>query len=368
MNKNINIFCIGKYGDDYRTQNTLKFFFDNENINVYYCDFLPPINNIASKLYKIFFMINCIFYMLRADIIYVFAMQHGSFPIQIAFFFKRKLVVDFYLSFYDTEINDYKHLIPNSKEAKRIKRVDHKAIINSRMVLFLNQSEAEYYTKILDVDINTITYHILPLCIDEKPRARIDYFLGKRECLNLCWCGSYVPLQGLDIILKAVSILKGKINLHLYIWGASDKRGESYQKIIENLHIQDIVTIHNEWGDRRKWENFIVNTCDVTLGIFGNSLKAKTVLANKVIDGVAFKTPVITAPSSGLFNFFNGGDDIYIVENNPEALALQIKLLTRTDYSEIKRRTENAYKIYNNNFTPEQFSKKLSDFLKEKFS
>jgi hypothetical protein len=122
-------------------------------------------------------------------------------------------------------------------------------------------------------------------------------------------------------------MLKGKMNLHLYIWGASDTRGELYRKMVENLLIQDIVTIHNEWGNRKKWEEFIVDKCDISLGIFGKSMKAQTVLANKVLDGIAFRTPVITARSVGLNEYFNGKDDIFITENTPEALAKMIEYI-----------------------------------------
>jgi glycosyltransferase involved in cell wall biosynthesis len=372
----LNIFCLGAVSEDYRTRNTLKFFLEKEDYRIFYNDFDKPVSykepsrpvSIKTKFRRLVSIIPHFLYMFWADIIYVFAMQHGSFPIQLAFLFKKKVVVDFFLSFYDTEINDYKHFNPDSKEAKRIKKTDRNAIINSRMVFFLNQSEAEYYTKVLDVDINTIAYRILPLCIDEKPQAKIAYFLNKRDCLNLCWCGSYVPLQGLDVILTAISMLKGKMNLHLYIWGASDKRGESYRKLVEHLNIQDIVTIHNEWGNRKKWEDFIVDNCDISLGIFGRSMKAKTVLANKVLDGIAFQTPVITARSAGLHEYFNGKDDVFIVENTPEDLAKMIEyigLVYRKAHSHIKARIDNAFKIYQENFTPRSFHKKLSLYLSE---
>jgi glycosyltransferase involved in cell wall biosynthesis len=369
----LNVFCLGSVSEDYRTRNTLRFFLEHEDYRVFYNDFDKPVSykesshpvSIRTKLLKIFSVIPNFFYMLWADIIYVFAMQHGSFPIQIALLFKKKLVVDFFLSFYDTEINDYKHYNPDTKNARRIKKIDRNVVINSRKVFFLNQSEAEYYTKVLDIDISTINCRILPLCIDEKPQAKIDYFRGNRDCLNLCWCGSYVPLQGLDVILTAVSMLKEKINLHLYIWGASDKRGEAYKTMVENLQIQDIVTIHNEWGNRKKWEEFIVDNCDISLGIFGQSMKARTVLANKVLDGIAFHTPVITARSSGLYEYFNGTDDIFITENTPEALAEMIEFVRDQSYSMNKTRIDNAYKKYQENFTPNCFYKKLDLYINE---
>jgi len=369
----VNVFCIGSVSEDYRTKNTLNFFLSNKKYRVFYNDFYTYYSNnelskrsqIKIKLFKLFSQISIFFYMFHADIIYLFAMQHGSFPVRIAYFFKKKIITDLFISFYDTEVNDRKNYKPNSREAKIAKKYDKNAIVNSNLVFFLNQSEAEYYTKVLDIDITKINYRILPLCIDEKPPANIDYFRKKRKCLNLCWCGSYIPLHGLDVILRAVSLLR-KMDLHLYIWGPSNKESEEYAGLINSLNIQDIVTINNEWGgvNRKKWEDFIVNVCDISLGIFGQSIKARTVIANKVIDGIAFRTPVITAHSNGLKEYFSGNDDIFITQNTPEALAEMIEYVANK-HIQLDLNINKAFTIYKNNFTPESFSKKLSIYLDE---
>jgi glycosyltransferase involved in cell wall biosynthesis len=321
--------------------------------------------SFKSKIFKVLSSIPILFYIIHADIIFSFAMQHGSFPIHFCRLFKKIKITDFYLSFYDTEVNDYRRFNPSSKKALKYKMSDYKAITCSDLVFFLNQAEAEYYTKILNININSINYRIIPLCIDKKPFANLNYFKKKKACVNLCWWGSYVPLQGLDIILKAMAILKNKFNIHLYIWGISDSRGKSYTDLVTDLNIEDIVTIHNEWGNWSKWEDFIVSTCDISLGIFGSSTKAQTVLANKVIDGVAFKTPVITAHSLGLFNYFNGIDDIFVTNNNPDDLVNTISHVINLDYGAIEKRINAAYKIYLDNFTPEKFYDKLEIYLNE---
>jgi glycosyltransferase involved in cell wall biosynthesis len=172
-------------------------------------------------------------------------------------------------------------------------------------------------------------------------------------------------LQGLDTILRAVSIIKNKIDFHLYIWGSSEQKSSPFKKMIQELSIEEFVTIHNEWENIKEWEKFIIKICDVTLGIFGQSSKAKTVLANKVIDGVAFRTPVITAHSGGLYNYFTGKNDIFTTENNPTDLAHCIENIYHLQYSDIKERIDNAYEVYQNYFTPEQFDKKLIFYLSE---
>jgi glycosyltransferase involved in cell wall biosynthesis len=162
-----------------------------------------------------------------------------------------------------------------------------------------------------------------------------------------------------------MAILKNKFAIHLYIWGISDSRSKSYMNIVTELNLEDIITIHNEWGNWSKWENFITNTCDICLGIFGSSTKAKMVLANKVIDGVAFKVPVITAHSLGLLDYFNGIDDIFITNSTPHDLANTISHVINLDYEVIEKRINAAYKIYLDDFTPEKFYNKLEFYLDE---
>ena len=361
----LKIFFIGNYAGDYRTKHTIRYFLNPLKYQLFYNSFNFSETPLKSKLYKLLTVLPNLFYMLQSDIIFSFAMQHGSYPIYLGWSLKKMRITDFYLSFYDTEVNDYKRYNPSSKKAKELKRKDCLAITRSDLVFFLTQAEAEYYTKIFNIDINTINYRVIPLCIDEKPFAKLGYFTKKRACINLCWWGSYVPLQGLDIILQSVALLRNKLNVHLYLWGISDLRGKPYKELVYELNIEDMVTIHNGWGDWKKWEDFIVNTCDIGLGIFGSSTKAQTVLANKVIDGIAFKVPVITSHSSGVSNYFNGIDDIFIINNTSHDLADTIIKIAYQDYENIKKRIDAAYKIYLDNFIPGKFYTKLEFYLDE---
>jgi glycosyltransferase involved in cell wall biosynthesis len=304
--------------------------------------------------------------MLQADVIFIFAMQHGSFPVQIAqCFFPKKMIVDFFISFYDTEVKDYHHYDAKSRKAKAARNADRHALLGSRLVLFLTKAERNYYTKLLSVDLTKINTCIVPVCVNEKPEASLDYFKDKRDTLNLCWCGSYVPLQGLDIIIRSTALLRDSASLqfHLYIWGASEERGKPWLSLISELHLENYITVHNQWDSKQAWEDFTAKTCDISLGIFGSSQKAKTVLAQKVVDAAAFRTPCITAHSAGLSEYFTGTDDVWTCDNNPEALVQTIRCIASLDYAEIKKHIDKAYNIYLRQFAPEAFEEKLHECI-----
>ncbi|MDO5558707.1 MAG: glycosyltransferase [Oscillospiraceae bacterium] len=346
------IFVIGEIRGAYRTKNLLHTLIDNKKISCRYNSFYVPQSGIKRFIYKLFLFPGEFFDLLRSDVVFVAAMQHDNKLIKTAHFLKKRIITDFYISFYDTEVNDRKICRKDSKRARMLRNCDRYALQNSDTLLFLNSSEARLFCSAVDVDVKSINAKVIPLCIDEKEPVKLDYFTGKRDVLNLCWTGTYIPLQGLEKIIKAMKILKQKkVGCHLYIWGDTDEKAKPYSDMIDEYDLNDMITVHNEWGNVDKWKSFIVDTCDVSMGIFGDSDKARTVLANKVVDGAAFRSPVVTAESDGLYEYFDGKNDLFAVHNTPEAIADEIEKISMMSYDQINEHVDRSYGIYKNNFT-----------------
>ncbi|PZL77905.1 hypothetical protein CI088_01250 [Enterococcus plantarum] len=353
----MNIFFLGDTRGAYRTENIIKALFELEYKNVY-------INSFSNN--KFFKNIANLLMIINSDVVFVGPIQHNNRLIRVAKFFNKKIITDFYMSFFDSQVNDYKQTEAGSKKANKLKRIDKYALENSEIVIFLNETEREYFCSVLDVDYSKLNTVIIPLCIDKKPKANLNYFHRKSEVLNLCWVGTFIPLQGLDKIIESLKIIvdEGFTTIHLTIWGNSLMRSEPYKEIIKNKGLDKYVTIINKWGAKEEWYTFIKENCDITLGIFGDSLKAKHVVANKVIDGIAFKTPTITGNSSGLCEFFNGEKNIFIVHNEPKDIAKKILEISEMDLKTLETRIENSYNIYEENFSYENFKKNMSSLFK----
>jgi len=103
--------------------------------------------------------------------------------------------------------------------------------------------------------------------------------------------------------------------------------------------------------------------CDITIGILGDSDKAKTVLANKVVNGVLYKTPVLTAKSSGVRLYFYGVDDIFICNNTPDDIARSILEIVKILLSTLQKRIENFYRKWLSNFSNEAVFKRFDEVL-----
>lgn len=295
-----------------------------------------------------------------ADLYVICAMNQDDFYIKVARILHKKIIMDFYISFYDTLVLDRRVVSENSYKAKKLTKKDRTALLLSDITIFLNEAEAQYYCDLLKINRNSVQYVIIPTCVKEKKRAKLHFFHDENQTMNLCWSGTYIPLQGLECILEAYALVRAQnSNIKLYIWGDSEEKWYPYMQLAEKLGIIDKIEVHNEWNVLEKWEKFIIENCDVSLGIFGDSVKAHNVISNKVIDGVAFRTPVITGWSKGLSEYFDGERDIYVVDNTPQSLADKILELYSRRYDDICGNVDRAYTIWKSYFTQEYFNQEL---------
>jgi glycosyltransferase involved in cell wall biosynthesis len=318
-----------------------------------------------SKWVKIVIEIINIF---RSDVVYFGPFSHSKTRLmRFAKLMGKLVIVDFYASYYDMLVNDTKTVEKSSEEAKELIRVDQTAIEMADRLIFLNKAERSYYLScIMDSPENVITnkIDILPLVIDNKECAQLNYFRGKDQKLRIIWWGTYIPLHGLDVIIDAMKLLSDwNMNFELLIWGNDTKKAEPYIAKVHSLKLNEKIRFINEWRGNEYYGDYVPKNCDIMLGIFGSSLKAKTVIANKVIDGVAFQMPMITAESEGLKEFFDGKNDIWMINNTSEDLAQTLLDVSKASHEMIRSRTDRAYQIYCENFSQKAFNLKVKNLF-----
>mgnify|MGYP000156266278 CR=1 FL=1 len=365
------VLVFGINGSDYRIENFKKVFKSDLDIEVLepLLEKYPENCSILKKIcLRIINGISMILPLFRSDFVYIPPMTQNCIKIFFAKLLRKKVWTDFYVSLYDMAVNDRKLCSKTSFRAKVYLKRDCYALKNSDVVIFLNEAEKNYYLNVTGNSNAKINSVIIPLAISQKQKAKLPYFNGKSDVLNLCWTGTFIPLQGLNKILYAAKILKErKIKFRFYIIGPDNKNKNMYKEIKKVLGLENEVCFLKIWGNMNNWIKFVSNKCDISLGIFGDSGKAKTVIANKVIDGIAFKTPVITAYSTGIDLYFNGNEDLFLVKNTPEALAEKIIEVANTNNISIEKHIENSYKIYDENFSYQSFRKKTEECFRRQF-
>ncbi|MFW6016592.1 MAG: hypothetical protein ACOCRK_09145 [bacterium] len=371
----IKILILGRVKGAYRTQDIYKYLFNNRE-NYRFISYDPDWvylknNNIIiryiSRLIFYYFINTIMLFILISftNKVFIPAMNHSNAPfIFIAKLLGKEVITDLYISLYDTNVFDRKKINKDSWQARKIKLYDKILLKYSDIVIHLNEYELKYIAKLLSLDINKIRYVIIPLSNNEK-KKKIRYTVNKK--INICWWGSYIPLHGLDKIIKMADYLKEKIDFHIYLCGNSAEKSREYQRLIDNSSLNKIITIRNDITfSNGKLEEFLINNCDLSLGVFGNSIKAHNVLTNKVVDSINMKIPVLTMEKEALYEFFDTSNDIYTCNNDPQDMAEKvIGIFNKTTAIERNRRAEKAYEIYLNYFTIGKFHKELEEIFSD---
>jgi len=278
--------------------------------------------------------------------------------------FGKEIIVDYYISTYDTMVNDRKATAVNSFAAKKLLFKDSLLLKFATKIIFLNRAESVYYQNIARYQAKQDKVIIIPLVCDfKKEKFELMGLSGNIENnqnFNICWWGTYIPLHGLENIIEAFEFLKHK-KIILYIFGDSDLKSKPYVDLIKKLGIESNVKINNEYSfSNGKLAPFLIRNCHLALGNFGQSEKAKTVLVNKLVDSLALGLPCLTIETKATKELLNEGHGVIYTSTTPSEIAQKILDLSvnRLYLTEVG---ENGFKVYLNKFSPDKFK---AEFIK----
>lgn len=369
------IFLIGNVLGSYRSQNLIKTLLDMEHTVFYlpfvsapvsiYFIFRKPLNLILLLLY----VLASIYFIAQSKIVFVLAMNFQTrnfIQMFIAKLLRKKIIVDYYISCYDTLVNDRKTVDKESFSSK-VLLIKDKLLMNlSDKVIFLNNAEKKYYQDVIDINLPETKNIICPLVVDSKT----DFYLKNKKVwkrnkisddFTICWWGSYIPLHGLDKIIETFTFLT-HMPVKLFIFGNNEQASSVYKDKIANLGLSEKVTIKNDFTfNNGKLQYFLENNCDLALGNFGDSRKAKTVLVNKVVDCLAMGLPCLTMKTKASSDLLPD-NTIFYAEPTPEGIAEKIVYIINNP-DESKQVGSNGYHVYKEIFSPEVFTRNIRSLL-----
>lgn len=263
-----------------------------------------------------------------SDTIVIQPMNHvGPYSRTLCFlnrFLRKRIVMDIYLSSYETKVIDRCKLDPDNPAAKHLWKKERHAFQSASLLLFLTRAEREYYTSILKLDAKSLNTSIVPLVTPERPKAKRPYLEGRASVPTFAWWGREGnPLHGFENIAKACEILLEKgVAVKFAFFASGGKNWESFKREWEHLaaHPNVLFTCDYTFGNGRL-QAFLENETDFALGTFGETKKAQTVLVNKILDAAAFGIPCITQTSQGCQEFFQDGEHIIFANCGPNDIA-----------------------------------------------
>lgn len=179
---------------------------------------------------------------------------------------------------------------------------------------------------------------------------------GQGGVFLIHWHGYIVPFYSVETIVKAAEILKEE-EIEFRLVTRFNSKYEKIKKTAEELQL-DKVKFYPECTHEELAR--YINEADICLGIFGNNLKARLVIPNKIFEAVACAKPIITARLAVINGLFVDGENIILVE--PEnARDLAEKILELKKNSELRKQIGgSAGKLFQNKLTAKKI---VSDLL-----
>lgn len=316
-------YLLTEYGSDNSFVNP-QFFVSSSNPK-------ESFSKSSSFLDKIFLIISAIELVVKALFAdYILLLPSNNNLINFAIWASRlsgaQLIVDSYISGYDSLVRDRKLVTEDSKAAKTAKRKDTLALTQSDYFIHLAWCELNYWERIFEVKLNPEKVHIAPLFVPRKyfPVPPTAYQPG--EVLKICWWGTFIPLHGLDNILDALQIVQSKgTSFNCVLCGVQNEFFEQYQQKIVEMGLEKCVTLRADlrFSDGSLPE-FLTHNCDLALGIFGDTEKAYNAVPNKLVEALTIGIPTLTMDTPAIQEFFDTDVDLWTSSGKPEDIASKI--------------------------------------------
>ena len=279
---------------------------------------------------------------------------YAAFPAQsvvpIAKLLTRKpVVMDAFYSMFDSIVRDRGELPWYHPHSLKALFLDWVSVLLADLVIADTEAHASYWAswwgvsreKIGVVYIGSDTKYFYPITV-----APHDGFLVQYH-------GSYIPLQGLDVVIRAVELLRDEQGISFRFIGS----GQEYAGVrayVEDKELQNI-----EFIERLPFEeiNRYLNEADIVLGIFGKTQKADRVIPNKLFEGIAVGKPVITKDGAVVREGFSD-TELILVPRDPERIASAIRML-RDDTSARDRYARAGHERFLRSFTEKSIARSL---------
>ena len=271
---------------------------------------------------------------------------------------RKPIILDAFLSFYDSMVFDRKVCSPKSLKAKYYWWLDYLSCRLADKILLDTNEHINYFVETFK--IKKEKFSRIFIGADDaifKPRnltKKTDQFLTH-------WHGTYIPLQGVEYIIGAADILR-KENIKFRLIGSGQLFKQTQKQVID-LGLTAMVELI-EFLPAEEIPQ-LIESADICLGIFGATPKAKRVIPNKVYECLAMAKPVITAESPASCEILIDYQHVLFCRL-ADAKSLAEKILEIKNNSDLRKKLgQNGYKFYRQNFCPAVLGQELKTIISQ---
>lgn len=287
----------------------------------------------------------------EVDFIYIPPFRHRD-VLFIKKLSTKPVVFDPLISKYLTKAIDYKHFW----KAPIKYWLDKIPFSKCDILLADTLTHKHYFAKKFIIDSQKIS--VLPIGVDTSLFHKNEIQQNDDDLFHVGFYGSFVPLQGMPKIIEVANLLKDHTDIVFDIIGS----GWDYKKSIKLMNKYNLQNV-NMLG-RKKYDelNDLLNKFDVCLGIFGDSLKADSVVPNKVFHYASMGKCIISKNTPAIKEIFTPNRDIVLCENSPEKIAEQIIRL-KENRSKIAEIGEKTFELITKQYNQREIAKRFVAIL-----
>ena len=279
---------------------------------------------------------------------------------------RRPLVLDAFLSPYDTVVGDRALLDAESLPARGLFRLEKTALRLADLVLTDTRAHSEFMARTFGVPLQRFLSVPVGSLVRAPVRVPVAAQVGgggtageERTTFTAFFCGTFVPLQGVPYILDAAQLAP---DLRFHIVGDGPD-GPMVAEEVERRGMGNVVLdrrfIARDELERRLGE------ADAVLGVFGSTAKSLRVVPCKVYDGLAAGLPVVTGGGPGADELLTDGRNALLVDrNDPAALVAALRRL-RDEPDLSDRLRDGARALARERFGPHAIGMRLRGALRE---
>jgi len=274
---------------------------------------------------------------------------------------RRPLVLDAFLSPYDTVVADRRLLKEGARKARALFRLEKTALRLADLVLTDTQANAEFMAETFRVPRERFAPIPVGSLVRAPVPARVPVAVGGggdgERPFKAFFCGSFVPLQGVSYILDAAAQAP---DLRFEIVGDGPD-GAAVQREVEERAMEN-VRLDRRFISRAALEEHLAGA-DAVLGVFGSTPKSRRVVPCKVYDGLAAGLPVVTGAGAGPAELLTDGRNALLVDRSrPASLVAALRRL-RDEPGLAEKLREGARRLARERFGAEALGMRLKAAL-----
>lgn len=247
----------------------------------------------------------------------------GFAPQLIVPFFKNKfmnklLVIDFFISFYDTLVCDRKKFPKDSFIAKRLHWLDSITIAKADCVIADTLAHGEYFC----TEFNLDKRKLIVLYLEADSSIYNPLVIGNKkdsDDFTVLYFGSVLPLQGVEIVLESTQILQNEQHLNFVFVGPLNSRQKEKYSISNNVQFFN-------WLSQKDLAQKIAESDLCLAGHFNAEIeKAQRTIPGKAYIYRAMQKPMILGGCAANRELYEESDEIfYVKQGSAQALAQRI--------------------------------------------